>query len=80
VKSRGFSLIEQSYIIGKMVEKKIRKCALLIAKNCALLFAKTCALLIAKKCALLFTDYTHLANRSFNLSKSGVKPDLRVKP
>jgi hypothetical protein len=57
VKSRGFSLIEQSYIIGKMVEKKIRKCALLIAKNCALLFAKTCALLIAKKCALLFTDY-----------------------
>jgi hypothetical protein len=41
------------------VEKKIRKCALLIAKTCALLFAKTCALLIAKKCALLFTDYRH---------------------
>jgi len=41
-----------------MEKKKIRKCALLIAKTCALLFAKTCALLIAKKCALLFTDYT----------------------
>jgi hypothetical protein len=47
-----------------MEEKKIRNCALLIAKTCALLFAKTSALLIAKKCALLFTDYTKAFKRA----------------